>query len=101
MQENYAHQSDGLSATSIVVCNCNTSQCNSNNITEILDSYVMVAISLIFNISEIIDLRDSTNEILPNSIIINKSIIIEVQREIISIFKFLTKLVRIEFIYIF
>ena len=61
----------------------------------------MVAISLIFNISEIIDLRDSTNEILPNSIIINKSIIIEVQREIISIFKFLTKLVRIEFIYIF
>ena len=84
-----------------MVCNCNTSQCNSNNITEILDSYVMVAISLIFNISEIIDLRDSTNEILPNSIIINKSIIIEVQREIISIFKFLTKLVRIEFIYIF
>ena len=61
----------------------------------------MVAISLIFNISKIIDLRDSTNEILPNSIIINKSIIIEVQREIISIFKFLTKLVRIEFIYIF
>ena len=61
----------------------------------------MVAISLIFNISEIIDLRDSTNEILPNSIIINKSIIIEVQREIISIFKFLTKLVRVEFIYIF
>ena len=87
--------------TSIVVCNCNTSQCNSNEVTEILDSYVMVAISLIFNISEIIDLRDSTNEILPNSIIINKSIIIEVQREIISIFKFLTKLVRIEFIYIF
>ena len=84
-----------------MVCNCNTSQCNSNNVTEILDSYVMVAISLIFNISKIIDLRDSTNEILPNSIIINKSIIIEVQREIISIFKFLTKLVRIEFIYIF
>ena len=84
-----------------MVCNCNTSQCNSNDVTEILDSYVMVAISLIFNISEIIDLRDSTNKILPNSIIINKSIIIEVQREIISIFKFLTKLMRIEFIYIF
>ena len=52
-----------MSATSIVVCNCNTSQCNSNDVTEILDSYVMVAISLIFNISEIIDLRGSRGNI--------------------------------------
>ena len=63
MQENYAHQSDGLPATSIVVCNCNTSQCNSNNVTEILDSYVTVTISLIFYISEIIDLRGSRGNI--------------------------------------
>ena len=41
-QENYVHPSDGLSATSIVVCNCNTNQCNSNDVM-VANLYVMVA----------------------------------------------------------